>query len=281
MTATRVRWIGAAALLVLALVGVRWLVTRRAAPPEPTPAATVEDTVAAPDELERLRAEIEAQRAAEARARGEAIVARLSVATFSHAQHRDVACVQCHDITETHGRLTVTDLRQCRDCHHAQPLAANCARCHRESEFAGERRRMPQTFSTTVAPPVTREILFAHVQHRTVACVSCHREPVSLRVTVSCDDCHRDHHEPRMQCMACHIAPPRAAHTVQAHLGCTGSGCHDPAPIAGVPRTRTLCLVCHQELVDHERGGSCADCHLLPPPRAAALVSTPAREELA
>jgi hypothetical protein len=225
-----------------------------------------------------VRAEIEAQRAAEARARGEVDatrVARLTGTAFSHARHRDLPCVQCHDVADSHGAVTVTDPRQCRDCHHAEPVAANCARCHREADFAGERRTMTQRFETTVAQPVTRELVFAHVQHRDVPCTSCHQAPSTLAVVPGCADCHSDHHQPQVQCMACHIAPPRAAHTVLAHLGCTGSGCHDPVPVAGVPRTRNFCLVCHQELVAHERGRNCADCHVLPPPRASAPAPAP------
>jgi hypothetical protein len=260
---------GAAAVL-LVLGGVWWLTAQRRAASGDGVAA---DTAAASAEHERVRAEIEAQRTAEAQGRDASppdARARLLSRDFSHTRHRELPCTQCHDVSESHGAVTVTDARQCRDCHHTEPLAANCARCHTASDFAGERRTVVQTFSTSVATSATRDLVFTHAQHGGVQCTACHQAPGSLAVVPGCADCHQEHHQPNLQCMACHTAPPRAAHTVQAHLGCTAAGCHDPAPVTGVPRTRNFCLVCHQDQIDHERGGNCADCHRLPPPRAAA-----------
>jgi hypothetical protein len=267
------------------LVGVVLLVTILAIwryagrdPSDPEGTDPAAPAVAPTDaELERIRAEIEAERAAEARrAAGDAATGRLlaRASDFSHAQHRDVNCLQCHSMSDAHGTLRVTDARQCQECHHTQPLAATCTNCHREADFRGERLRMQLAFSPSVGGAATREILFAHAQHGSVSCTSCHTTPVTQAVTVGCTDCHEQHHRPENQCMACHTAPPRAAHTVLAHLGCSSSGCHSPLPaaIARVPRTRNFCLACHQELVDHERGANCADCHQLPPPRSAAAA---------
>lgn len=266
-----VRIVLAGAAVLLLVLGVWWITGRRSTP-------SVDGTAARSAEQERVRAEIEAQRAAEAQGRAALSPdarARLVSSDFSHARHRELPCTQCHDVSQSHGAVTVTDARQCRDCHHTAPLAADCARCHTPADFTGERRTVAQTFSTSVATSVTRDLSFAHAQHGGVQCTACHQTPGTLAVVPGCADCHRDHHQPQLQCMACHTAPPRAAHTVEAHLGCTAAGCHDPAPVAGVPRTRNFCLVCHQDQVDHERGGNCADCHRLPPPRAAAL-SAPA-----
>jgi hypothetical protein len=221
-------------------------------------------------ELERLRTEIEAERAAERGAAGRGALARVRLdGPFSHARHRNVRCLDCHSMDEAHGTVTVASTEQCRSCHHTAPLTADCTRCHQEADFRGERRRVAQTFTLTVGDAVTRDLVFAHIQHRGTQCTACHGAPLTMAVTAECTDCHQEHHRPEAQCMGCHTAPPRAAHTVAAHLGCTAAGCHDPSPVAGVPRTRPFCLSCHQELVDHERGLNCADCHTLPPPRGA------------
>jgi hypothetical protein len=254
-------------LIVAALVVWRLVATH---PDDPAggdaPAAMQPDA-----ELERVRAQIEAERAEAAVAeRAAERIARIGI-DFSHAVHRQLDCLDCHSVADTHGALAVTGLRQCRECHHAPPLAANCSGCHQAGDFVGERQRILQTFAPVVREPVARELFFAHAQHHTVACASCHVEPLTMAVTGTCRDCHEQHHQPQVQCMACHIVPPRDAHTAAAHLTCTAAGCHVTlaAPLARVPRTRPFCLACHQELVDHERGGNCADCHILPPPRAA------------
>jgi hypothetical protein len=264
----------AAVLLAAVLVAgaLLWWGTRSAPDPVPATGAALDDPAPADTtdaERERLRADIAAHRAG-----GAAPEQRLAGRTalqFAHAQHRDIQCLECHEVTDTHGALNVTDVRQCRECHHAPPLSATCTRCHRPAAFTGERRPVAVAFSPSVSAPVTRQLVFAHAQHATQRCTACHQEPVTLAVTVGCRDCHQDHHQPQVQCMGCHIASPRGAHTIVVHVGCTGSGCHDvlPAPIRQVPRAREFCLVCHQELVNHERGGNCADCHRLPPPGTA------------
>ena len=65
-------------------------------------------------------------------------------------------------------------------------------------------------------------------------------------------------------CSSCHVEAPASAHPpAEAHLTCSGSGCHQELPFEGVPNTRNACLVCHQELVDHRAGRECAECHAL------------------
>jgi hypothetical protein len=56
-----------------------------------------------------------------------------------------------------------------------------------------------------------------------------------------------------------------AAHPPVSHLTCSGSGCHEAQPFVEQPRTRNLCLSCHQALMEHKPGGNCEDCHVLPP----------------
>jgi hypothetical protein len=200
---------------------------------------------------------------------------------FAHRPHRGVACTECHSTAVTHGAVTVTSVRQCRECHHTSPVADQCSRCHQPAQLRTERYPIRQTVQLSVVPqPRTRELPFSHAVHEREACGSCHRQPLTMAVTVSCNSCHEQHHRPTTQCMSCHVRPPGDAHTVNAHLGCTGAGCHDPVPaqVRNVPRTRPFCLSCHQDLVQHEPGGNCADCHRLPAPRPqAALPGTELR----
>lgn len=188
---------------------------------------------------------------------------------FWHARHRDVECAACHSSEQAHGALTVTSVRDCRSCHHTAPVAATCTTCHSPAELRQPRYRVPQTVRLSVAPPKTRELPFSHRRHEAIACATCHTEPLTLRATAQCSGCHEEHHRPGTECLGCHTQPPATAHTVEAHLGCSGAGCHDPVPagVRNVPRTRSFCLACHQDLVQHEPGGNCADCHRLPRPR--------------
>ncbi len=175
----------------------------------------------------------------------------------------------------THGGLTVTSLNDCRSCHHTEPVAATCQGCH----TAGEVRRLTATVRRTMDIRVgtlnrpNRQLPFAHGVHGQLDCAQCHTEGLALSASaVSCSGCHQQHHQPNTNCMACHDRPATGAHDLQVHIGCAGSGCHEPvpAPVRNVPRTRDFCLVCHQDLTDHRPGRSCENCHTLPGPRAAA-----------
>jgi hypothetical protein len=203
--------------------------------------------------------------------------ARRDPLVFSHARHRDVECSACHSTERVHGAVTVTSVRDCQSCHHTAPVANRCEACHQPAELRTAQQTVRQAVRLSVAPQQRmRNLPFSHAVHAGETCASCHREPLTMRVTVSCNGCHEQHHRPNSQCISCHVRPPADAHTVNAHLGCAGAGCHDPAPaqVRNVPRTRNLSLGCHQDLVQHEPGGNCADCHRLPAPRPS--VAAPA-----
>ncbi|MEJ2539231.1 MAG: cytochrome c3 family protein [Gemmatimonadota bacterium] len=126
----------------------------------------------------------------------------------------------------------------------------------------------PMNFSTGDA--VLRDVPFQHQDHLGTDCGECHQEG-SLELApdvASCNNCHQEHHEAptEVSCMTCHREPEESAHTVESHLGCTGSGCHLDPPLALAPRNRTGCLVCHQDLTDHRPEGECVECHALPAP---------------
>jgi nitrate/TMAO reductase-like tetraheme cytochrome c subunit len=197
---------------------------------------------------------------------------------FRHGQHRDVECSACHRTVRTHGELVITTLRECRQCHHTQPVADRCSRCHRPADYQARPYRVTETFRLSVQQrrPRERALSFEHRTHEGVACRECHTAPLTLSAAgVTCTSCHDQHHRPSAECRSCHVEPPVAAHPPEVHVGCAGAGCHDalPAGVRNVPRTRNFCLVCHQGLVDHRPGRNCADCHELPPPRAGAALA--------
>jgi hypothetical protein len=188
---------------------------------------------------------------------------------FWHSQHRGVECTACHSMRERHGAVTVTSLRDCRSCHHTEPVATPCAQCHDRSAV----RRLTAQVSRVMDIRVgrlnqpRRTLPFAHGDHLRYECQQCHTSGLALSAAgLQCAGCHLEHHQPSVSCMSCHPSPAAGAHNLNAHLGCAGSGCHDaaPAPVRAVPRTRDFCLACHQDLVDHRPGRNCVACHALP-----------------
>jgi nitrate/TMAO reductase-like tetraheme cytochrome c subunit len=195
---------------------------------------------------------------------------RLGGSPFNHARHRQLKCESCHNSTQTHGAVVIKSAAQCQSCHHGnQAIAANCASCHQPGEYANRAYPMNQrfTFSTSIKQ---RTANFNHQPHSRVACAQCHRDTLTRSAAnLQCNACHADHHKATETCMSCHPTPKAGVHNRNVHVGCGGSGCHSKLPqqILNVPRTRPLCLSCHQNMVNHKPGGNCADCHKLPAPR--------------
>ncbi|NIP83157.1 MAG: hypothetical protein GWM90_29570 [Gemmatimonadetes bacterium] len=193
---------------------------------------------------------------------------------FRHSRHRDVGCTSCHSMEDSHGALTVTGIRDCRSCHHTEPVSANCQDCHSAAEVRSLRVGMQRTMDIRVGGlnRPTRTLPFNHAVHGGLDCAACHTGGLALSASaVECSACHEEHHAPTSECMACHEPPARGAHSLQVHLGCAGSGCHEAAPasVRQVPRTRDFCLVCHQGMTEHRPGRNCENCHTLPSPRSA------------
>jgi nitrate/TMAO reductase-like tetraheme cytochrome c subunit len=189
---------------------------------------------------------------------------------FNHSQHRQVECGNCHSSTEEHGGLTVRTLSDCRGCHHTRPVASSCARCHEAQDAPNRTFQVTQSvsFSVGTSDP-SRVMSFPHGTHAQLDCATCHTEGLRLLPTgVDCASCHEIHHDPENDCASCHRAAPVSAHPPsEAHVTCSGSGCHQAAPFQSVPRTRMVCLGCHQTMRDHRPGQVCAECHTLPSPR--------------
>jgi len=193
---------------------------------------------------------------------------------FDHGAHTAVACGACHGENAGHATVAVAKRQDCRSCHHTEPLVSGCTSCHDVAEVAGTSFAVTKPFEITIGAldrPV-RTVVFHHADHwQHTGCAVCHTGGVDLETAegADCSGCHLEHHEPTASCMTCHAPPAPGAHDRSAHFGCGGQGCHDPVPagIAGAPRTRELCLVCHQDLVGHKPERTCVDCHVLPPSR--------------
>jgi hypothetical protein len=198
--------------------------------------------------------------------------------TFPHDAHGQIDCAVCHQVPQGHGSH---DTVECADCHRASALTTvraltpgQCASCHHGTEqaFGCEHchgtpgtLRSAQTLALEVwAAPRTRELDFEHGRHSELTCASCHQTPPSL-AAASCASCHAEHHVATVRCASCHTPPAAGAHDVQAHLTCSGSGCHSAPLVEAIADTRAVCLVCHQAQEDHEPGGSCIECHRVRP----------------
>jgi nitrate/TMAO reductase-like tetraheme cytochrome c subunit len=190
---------------------------------------------------------------------------------FAHDEHTVVECASCHVSDESHGAATVTAVADCQSCHHTVPVSRDCARCHEAADAPVSTHRWTQEIHLDVGvDESSRTFVFPHASHNDSDCASCHSEGLELEPSpeLDCQSCHEDHHTPVSDCAACHKVAPVSAHPPEeAHVTCSGAGCHETVPFEGVPRTRPFCLGCHQDLTDHEPDRPCAECHTLPEPR--------------
>ncbi|NJD18368.1 MAG: hypothetical protein FIA95_03675 [Gemmatimonadetes bacterium] len=189
---------------------------------------------------------------------------------FNHSDHTSVDCARCHGTQEGHGTLSVVSLEDCRSCHHRPPNSLDCTRCHTPESVSAVTLQVTRSLNIRIGSldrPL-RNIAFEHSKHVALGCGECHPQGSDLRAAVGadCSGCHLTHHGPTSDCSRCHQPPAAGAHDLDTHMGCTGPGCHSPAPegIANAPRTRQLCLACHTEQKQHRPGKVCADCHRLP-----------------
>jgi len=197
----------------------------------------------------------------------------VSSLVFDHAEHESQACGDCHSTAETHGGSSVTTVADCRSCHHEETPSASCAQCHGPEDAPDTIHRLtrPMVLDVGVRDP-ERIFVFDHGNHAEIDCASCHSVGIDMAVPddLDCQSCHEDHHTPLSDCASCHVAAPVSAHPpTEAHVTCSGAGCHTEVPFETVPRTRAFCLGCHQDLTDHEPQDTCAECHQLPAPRGA------------
>lgn len=199
--------------------------------------------------------------------------------TFPHDAHGQISCAVCHEVPQGHGShasvgcadchrasglATVRELgpEQCAACHHGPDQALSCQHCH---ESRGPVQSRQQLALEVWSAPRERTLTFAHGRHAELDCVSCHQAAPMLSPAVPCASCHQEHHAPTIRCQSCHTPPPESAHGVEAHLTCSGSGCHRAPEIEAFADSRAVCLVCHQAQEEHEPGGDCIECHRVRP----------------
>lgn len=189
------------------------------------------------------------------------------VLDFRHSQHTSNDCADCHESVTQHGAVTVTTVTDCRSCHHdeARVEADGCAECHDGSGSTQDPYAVTQTMTFTTGGSASRALPFDHDVHVAEDCATCHTDGLELSAAaVDCQSCHEDHHDSTTDCSSCHVEAPESAHPIaQAHVGCGGAGCHTDPVSATVAPTETVCLVCHQDMVDHRRDADCAECHAL------------------
>lgn len=204
-------------------------------------------------------------------AEGELAVPAGTQLGFDHRTHAAISCGGCHAEGDVHGEATVTGIEDCRSCHHREPVSVSCARCHGPADQPRETYEVTRSVRFSVGTAdAERTLSFPHEAHLDEDCASCHTRGLALEVPedLDCQSCHEEHHTPETRCASCHVAAPVSAHPPsEAHVTCSGAGCHQRVPFESVPRTRAFCLGCHQDLVDHEPGRRCEDCHQLPAPR--------------
>jgi hypothetical protein len=185
--------------------------------------------------------------------------------TFPHKRHSRIACLTCHDLRAKGRTLTFEPPRGCQICHHQRPATRDCSVCHQGSELTDPKRVTVRVavLRHDVRP---REVNFAHQTHSEVACVKCHKTPVSLDPApeaISCTGCHEDHHTADRDCATCHrTAQILTAHEplVDLHLAC--NRCHPSATVAALTPSRSFCLACHDPKVNHYPPKECTVCHL-------------------
>ena len=184
-----------------------------------------------------------------------------------HGSHADVGCASCHRAS-AQATLTTLSPEQCQSCHHGAEQTWTCEHCH---ETRTTRASVQELAFDVWSAPRTRTLAFDHGAHADLDCASCHRAMPALTPAESCASCHDDHMEAQIRCVACHTPSTIAVHDVEAHLTCSGAGCHSAPIVEAMASTRPVCLLCHQAQEEHEPGGNCIECHRVRPGGAGGL----------
>jgi hypothetical protein len=185
---------------------------------------------------------------------------------FRHSQHESVSCTSCHGVGDEHRVTIVRTPRDCAACHHGPDVTPrySCSDCHSAADMP-QPGPVPATLALSVwDEPRIRDLPFDHERHTELQCQDCHTSPILLSVERECASCHAEHHYPDAECTSCHLPTEPEAHDPQAHLTCSGSGCHSGESAERPALSRSLCIMCHTEQWDHEPGGDCASCHMIP-----------------
>ena len=192
--------------------------------------------------------------------------------TFSHKQHRRLACITCHTTTSPTRRLTFEPPRGCQICHHQRPASSDCATCHQSDELSqpdaghGISDGAPAASSPARSPlraRGTREGRVHRLPHHAGEPRAASRRwrpaPPATRSIMS----HGWTAPPatgRRRSSTAH-APP-----IDAHQAC--DQCHAERTVAALEPTRSFCLACHGDETDHYAEKECTVCHLQASPEA-------------
>jgi len=188
-----------------------------------------------------------------------------------HTVHTNVACTSCHASVPATGPIPAA--AQCAACHHAATQPYPCANCHAPATRG--RLTLTVNWQLSVWPaPRPRDVTFDHNWHTNLQCASCHTDRPAMVPVRACGSCH-EHHDGKADCRTCHRPPPAGIHTVAAHDGCAGPGCHQSPPVRVATLSRNECLLCHADRVNHQPGRVCAQCHMLQPSRASQVGKEP------
>ena len=188
-----------------------------------------------------------------------AVKGMAGVTSFNHAPHRSLDCAICHRSETRHAELAIHSSADCSACHHETRRNTPCVTCHAGRELAFS-RVLPMSLALAAWDgPRSRNVAFSHGRHAGLPCASCH-ERGGQAAKADCASCHEGHHAAGADCALCHAAPPEGAHDADVHeADCTD--CHTRAPKRASPDTRSLCLSCHRDQIDHNPGQVCAGCH--------------------
>jgi hypothetical protein len=177
---------------------------------------------------------------------------------FAHEPHvlqGGLDCSTCHTPLSEHGGITLASGQACDGCHHQSVEPMNCARCH---EGAGGAPTAP------VAHAVGR---FPHEAHQRAGfpCAMCHTPPSMDASAVQCASCHEPHHVAERDCQACHEGQVMEKHPgAMVHGNC--AACHGEQ-LSGITQwSRSVCIVCHTDRVEHNAPVKCDLCHEMPAP---------------
>jgi len=188
-----------------------------------------------------------------------------------HTVHASLRCAECHRASGLATRQSLTPA-ECQACHHDPARNLPCTRCH----GAPGPGTTEQRFRLGVWPAArTRALPFDHALHASLDCATCHQDRPSMAFTRTCGSCHENHHRADARCVTCHAEPAAGAHDLQAHLTCTGAGCHTAPDVEAINDRQAVCLVCHRRQEEHGGGRECVNCHTMrtgnplgPPARA-------------
>jgi len=213
-----------------------------------------------------------------------------------HAAVSDKACEKCHysgdpqwvQVEDTAGHATHAEEQNiaCQTCHgmrlHSfRPSSEICVACHADHVAGADKgikiSQMSEMHCTECHSFLRED---SPLRPTRETCLGCHQKlpnqnvvfPEKAPMMWDCQECHKPHDKanPTVDCLACHTdSKTNGLHGKKTHSEARCKTCHQPH--VWTVSSREPCLTCHQDKVDHNPQGVCADCHdykTLAPPAA-------------